>query len=852
MQFLTPKKYTLQRPILMKKKLLVLLFFFGISFAYAQTKVSGYVYDEFNEPVAFANILFKGSTEGTISNEDGRFYLESENTWDILIVSFLGYERQEIKLEQKVNYDLKFILKEEAGALDAVLIVTGKQSKKASENPAIRILKKIWERKRKNGLQQFKQYEYDKYEKVEFDLNTIDSALIKSKLFKGMEFVFEEVDTSSITGKTYLPIFLNEAVSKVYGDNLIKKEKNDLKGNKNSGFSNNQMIIDFIDDLYADFNIYDNYLKFFDKSFVSPLSRTGVQTYNYVLSDSAFIDNKWCYNIVYYPRRKNELTFKGDFWVNDSTYAIKDINLQASKSANINWVKEIYIEQEFEVLNDTLFLIKRDYMLSDFALNKKEKSRGVYGKRTTLYDNYVFDKPKDEAFYDVEVYNYNEDAYNRDDDFWVQNRMESLNKDEKGVYKMLDTLKTVKKFKRLYNVGSILASGYIEVPSLNMDIGPIFSIFGFNEVEGTRIRAGGRTYFGPNDLWRVEGFLAYGFRDDKFKYGISGKWLIDKKNRLIISGGNRRDVEQIGANLTASTDVLGRNLASSAVVNTSVNDKLTSVNITTLGVEIEPSKNFVLRTSGTYRTLNSASPTFSLDYNDPESATGISSEVKQFETALSLSYFPNRKMTGYGVERRTANDGFASLFAQVTRGDQAFFNSDFNYTKVQFSYIQPWQVGGFGRLTTTIEAGKTFGEVPLALLSVVPGNQSYFSIYNTFPQLDFYEFITDTYASLHLEHNFNGRFFSRIPFLKQYNLRAIIGIRGVWGDLSADNIALNSTGNPVETPLIAPNDQMYYEYSVGVGNIFKILRIDFNFRGNYLDTPDARPFGVTGSFGFSF
>jgi len=836
----------------MKIKLVIVFLFAGFLSALAQTKVSGYVYDESNEPIAFANVLFKGSTEGTITNEDGKFYLESDETWETLIVSFLGFEMQELALTKKVNYDLKFTLKEEASSLDEVLIVTGKQSKKASENPAIRILKKIWERKRQNGLKQFKQYEYDKYEKVEFDLNTIDSTLIKSKLFKGMEFVFEEVDTSNITGKTYLPIFLNEAFSKVYGDNALNKEKEDLKGNKNSGFSNNQTIIGFIDDLYSDFNIYDNYLKFFDKSFVSPLSKTGIQTYNYVLSDSAFIDNKWCYNIIYYPRRKNELTFKGDFWVNDSTYAIKDINLQASKSANINWVKEIYIEQEFEVLNDTLFLIKRDYMLSDFVLNKKEKSRGVYGKRTTLYDNYQFDIPKDKKFYDVEVYSYDQDAYNRDDEFWELNRLESLNNNEKGVYKMLDTLKTVKKFKNLYNIGSILASGYIEVPSLNLDIGPVFSVFGSNEVEGTRIRAGGRTYFGPNDIWRVEGFLAYGFKDDKFKYGISGKWLIDKKNRLIISGGNRRDVEQIGANLTASTDVLGRSLASSAVLGTSINDKLTTVNLTTVALEIEPSRNFLIRTSGTYRTLESASPTFSLDYNDPESPTGISSEVKQFETALSLSYFPKRKMTGFGVERRTANDGFASLFAQVTRGDQSLFNSDFNYTKVQFSYIQPWRIGGFGRLTTTVEAGKTFGAVPLALLNVVPGNQSYFSIYNTFPQLDFYEFVTDTYTSLHLEHNFNGRVFSRIPFLKKYNLRAIIGIRGVWGDISQENIALNTTGNPVETPLIAPNDEMYYEYSIGVGNIFKILRIDFNFRGNYLDTPEARPFGVTGSFGFSF
>ncbi|MGV8813954.1 MAG: DUF5686 family protein [Gelidibacter sp.] len=832
----------------MNLNLRYLFFFFGICSAYAQTKVSGYVYDENNVSVAYANVLFKGSTVGTITNEEGKFYLESTNTYDRLIVSFIGYETLEIPLTKKVNYEMKLILKESAGQLDEVFIVTGKQSKKESENPAIAILKKIWERKRQNGLRQFKQYQYDKYEKVEFDINTIDSALIKSKLFRGMEFVFNQVDTSKVTGKTYLPIFINEARSKVFGDNLKKKEKEDLKGNKNSGFSNNQIIIDFVDDLYSDFDIYDNYLKFFDKSFVSPLSKTGINTYNYVLSDSAFIDNKWCYNIIYYPRRKNELTFKGDFWVNDTTYAIKEINLQASKSANINWVKEIYIEQEFEVLSDSIFLIKRDYFMSDFAFNKKEKSRGVYGKRTTLYDNYEFDIPKEDKFYSNEVYSYNEDVYNRDDAFWEQNRMESLSQDEKGVYKMLDTLKTVKKFKRLYNLGSILGSGYIEFSDINFDYGPIFSTFGYNEVEGIRIRTGGRTYFGPNDLWRLEGFLAYGFRDDKVKYGISGKWLIDKKNRFIISAGNRRDVEQIGVNLTASTDILGRSFASSSIIGTSTNDKLTNVNLTTMAVELEPVRNLEFRLSGAYRTLSSASDTFSLDYYTDATHTTTASEVKQYENAFSVSYFPGRKMTGFGVERRHANDGYPSLFAQVTRGDKAIFNSDFDYTKVQFSYIQPWHVGGYGRLTTTLEAGKTFGDVPLGLLNVVPGNQSYFSIYNSFSQLDYYEFVTDTYASLHLEHNFNGRFFSRIPFLRKYNLREIVGIRGVWGDVSQANRDLNASG----LTYLAPSDKVYYEYSVGVGNIFKVFRIDFNFRGNYFENPDARNFGVTGTFGFNF
>jgi len=321
----------------MKKSLLLILFFYGIFSSYSQSKVSGYVFDKNNEPVAFANVIFKSSSEGTITNENGKFYLESDENWEVIQVSFIGYETVEYSLSKRVNYALKIIINEITEALNEVVIITGKQSKK--NNPAIDILRKIWERKRSNGLNQFKQYQYDKYEKVEFDLNTIDSALIKSKLFRGMEFVFNEVDTSRVTGKTYLPMFLNEAVSTVYGDNVINKEKEELKGNKNSGFSENQTIIDFVDDLYSDFNVYDNYLKFFDKSFVSPLSKTGINTYNYVLSDSTYIDNKWCYNIIYYPRRKNELTFKGDFWVADSTYAVKEINLQATKSANINWVK---------------------------------------------------------------------------------------------------------------------------------------------------------------------------------------------------------------------------------------------------------------------------------------------------------------------------------------------------------------------------------------------------------------------------------------------------------------------------------------------------------------------------------
>ncbi|MBT8186124.1 MAG: DUF5686 and carboxypeptidase regulatory-like domain-containing protein [Croceitalea sp.] len=830
------------------KNFLFLFFLFVTFQSLAQTKVSGIVVDESGMPIAFANIIFKNSSSGTITNDNGRFYLEDDETYESLIISFIGYDTKELKLQAKVNYNMEIILMESAQQLDEVIVYTGRQSKK--NNPAIDILKKIWSKKRENGVRKFKTYEYDKYEKVEFDLNTIDSALIKSKLFKGLEFIFADLDTSRITGKTYLPMFLNEVFSKIYGNNVLNIEKEDVLGNKNSGFSGNQAITAFVEDLYSDYDIYNNYLKFFDKSFTSPLSKTGVDTYNYVLSDSTFIDNKWCYNIIYYPRRKNELTFKGDFWVNDTTFAVKKINLEVTKSANINWVKEIYIEQDFEVVNDSVFLLKRDYMLSDFAFSKKEQSRGVYGKRTTVFDNYRFDMEKPANFYKTTNDPYDPRVFDRDSIFWKNARLEALNKDEAGIFQLLDTLKTVPKFNTYYNIVSVLGSGYVEIDKWNIDIGDLYSTFGINDAEGIRVRGGVRTYFGQNDPWRLEGYMAYGFDDHKFKHGFSAKFLLDRKNRFIVSGGNRRDIEQLGLSLSSTNDVLGRSIASSSLVSVGNNNRLTNINLSVLNFEIEPLKNFRFQLGSSFRTLSSALPdVFSLDYIDLMEPSGIASEIKQFDINTAIIYTPGKKTIGYGVERSTVNDTYSTLFLSYTRGLSGFLESDFDYGRLQFSYTQPWQLGGFGRLTSTVELGKTFGAVPLGLLSVVPGNQTIFSLYNVFPNLDFYEFVTDTYATLHLEHNFNGRIFSRIPLLRKLNLREIVGLRGAWGSLTDENIALSA---PTNIPLQAPNEQIYWEYSLGVGNIFKIFRIDFNFRGNYLDSPNTRPFGVTGTFGFSF
>ncbi|RDI52364.1 DUF5686 and carboxypeptidase-like regulatory domain-containing protein [Flavobacterium glaciei] len=828
----------------MKKNFLffLLLLLVSASAVYAQTKVSGVVVDKSNQPIPFANVVFKGSSEGIVTNEDGKFYLESQKVYSILLISSVGFSEKEIILDKQVNYNFKIQLSE-AESLSEVMVFAGKTSKK--NNPALDILRKIWERKRKNGLYQFDQYQMEKYEKIEFDMNSIDSAFMKSKLFKGMEFIFNQMDTSRVTGKTYLPIFVNESLQDVYGDNKLKKVKEKIKANKTSGFNGNQQILSFVKDLYSNYDIYNNYLTFFDKSFTSPLSKTGIDVYNYVLKDSAYIDNKWCYNIVFYPRRKNELTFKGDFWVNDSTFALKKINMAVTKSANINWVKDIYLEQEFEVLSDSVFLLTKDYLMSDFALNKKENSKGVYGKRTSFYRNHQFNKEKPVAFYKDEVNYMDDEVYNKSDEYWNENRFENLSKDELGVYKILDTLQTVDKFKRLYSLVSILGSGYVEFK--NFDYGPVFSTFGYNEVEGVRLRVGGRTYFGPNDPWRIQAYTAYGFDDDKFKYGLSGKWMVDKKNRIILSGGNRRDIEQIGASLTTTNDVLGRSFASSSVFSSGSNGKLTNINLTNIALEIEPVKNLIFQAGISYRTLESASPTFSLDYYTDIANLITKSDVKQSEANFQIEYSPKRKTIGFGVERSNVDSPFSRFFINYSHGFKGLLNSDFKYDKVQLYYKQPIIIGPLGRTNIIMEVGKTFGKVPLGLLSVIPGNQTYFTIENTFSNLNFYEFVSDQYATLQWNHNFNGRIFSRIPFMRKLNWREIVSVKGVYGTISDKNRAINASGLIYNAP-----EKGYWEYSAGIGNIFKVFRIDFAWRGNYLNTPGANNFTVKGSFGFNF
>lgn len=836
--------------------------FFMTSILSGQTKVSGKVVDEkTGKAVAYADVTLPNAGVFTTTNDDGSFYLESEISDSIIEVSADGYSLVEQKLTSKINYDFLIQLVQDPSVREnstielqeATLTTHKKKYKNKKENPAYAILREIWARKKNNGLKSVPQYEYNEYEKLEFDLNNVDSVLTKSRLFKDMEFIFENIDTSDITGKAFLPAFLNESIYRVYGkNNPNHKERRDLISNKSSGFDDNEIVIQTLKNLYKEFNVYDNRLNFFNKNFVSPVARDGFSVYEYELTDTVNWDGVDCFRIKYYPKRTGEYTFMGDFYVGKDSYAIKEISMQSTKNIDVNFVRDIFVNMQYEIINDSVFYPQRDYILLDMSLvNKKNKAKGLFAHRTISYNDFEFDKSHPDDFYNDRNYDpYKEGAFEKTDLFWSQSRPEKLSKNETGIYEMLDSLQQVPRFKRVVKSVEILGSGYWNVWKA-IDIGDLYSTFGYNEVEGFRLRGGARTYFSQNDMWRTAGYIAYGFKDHQFKYGAEARWMFDKYNRFQIGLGTKRDIEQLGVQLTTSDGIMTRSFASSSIIGQGDNNKLSHINKTNLYASIDPWDNVTIRLDGTYQTTRAADPElFNLGYINEKGYY----EKHLIDSKISLSIIarPGAKYSRYGIDRYEHSTMAPTIMLRFTHGISGLFNSQFDYNKIQFLFAKPILIGSFGKSNVVFEAGKTFEGLPLPLLSVIPGNESYGQIPGTFSQVNYYEFVTDTYATFLLDHHFNGWILNKIPLIKKLKLREVGFLRTAWGSISKESIEMNRS----DVHYLAPKNEIYFEYGFGIENIgignFRPFRIDFNWRGNYMNVPDARKFGITVGMDFMF
>ncbi|MCA1750506.1 MAG: DUF5686 and carboxypeptidase regulatory-like domain-containing protein, partial [Flavobacteriales bacterium] len=520
-------------------KLLIAVFALAISAgsAFAQkTVITGSVKDaQTGEPLPFVNVAFKNSKVGTTSDIDGNFSIDTYYATDSLMASFMGYKPQAKKVNMDVSQEIHFKLEEGSVNLGEVVI-----SGKDAENPAHVILRSIIQNKPINNRAKLDAYEYETYNKIQFDLNNLSEKFTKRRVFKDFDFIFDNIDSTS--EKVSLPFFLTESLSDYYYRRKPRDRKEVIKGTHVSGI-NNESISQFLGEMYQDVNIYENSINIFGKNFTSPISSYALLFYKFYLVDSAFIDTKWCYKLDFLPRNENELVFEGHMWVNDTTYAVKEIDARILKSANINFVTDLQVKHEYDEVEREVWMLTKEKLIADFALVNNET--GFYGRKLTSYRNFVINEPRPDEFYSgAEFVTVQDSANDRSKDFWKGSRHEVISTNEQAIYDMVDSLKTNPRFTTYIDIVNFLIQGYKQVGPV--EIGPMFTFISFNQVEGLRPKFGLRTSSDFSKDMILEGHVAYGFRDEEWKYRLGGRYMLNRNPRTIVGAFYSEELELVG------------------------------------------------------------------------------------------------------------------------------------------------------------------------------------------------------------------------------------------------------------------------------------------------------------------
>jgi hypothetical protein len=818
-------------------RLIILISIIAINnfFGYSQvTKIMGKVTDSLTkEAIPFVNLVLKGTAIGTTTNFEGEFTLETKVKSDTLVFSCIGYKVKKIPIIKNHFQKINIQLEPTVTKLTEVVV-------RYSGNPADKILKKIIEKKDNNNSFDYDYIEYEVYNKIQFDVNNIDEKFKKSRAFKKFNFIFNYVDTSTVNGKVYLPVFLSETISKVYSRKSPNAKKEYIRGIKLSGIEN-ESISQFMNDLYLNINVYNNYIPLFDKNFVSPIASFGGAFYHYYLVDSTFIDSKWCYNIAFKPRRTQDLTFSGNFWVADTSWAIKIIKMDVAKEANLNFINGIAVEQSFNTTDSNKWVITNDKVVVDFnAFDNAKSTTGFYGRKSTSYQSHIINKPNLDKVYDNPLDVITEDsAFLKSEVFWQASRHDSLSRDEKTIYYMIDTLKSLPIIKTYIDIAKTLILGYKIYK--NIEIGPYMSFLSFNQTEGTRIRIGGRTSNDFSTKILLNAHVAYGIKDTKLKYGASYIYLFSKTPRIGIGGGIMHDLEQLGQ----SDNAFREDFLLASVFRRSDANKLTMVDQYDSFYEQEWLTGFSTRLTFMFRDLYPLDNSKFLLYENQEQR-----EVKNLTTSeiqLKLRYAHKERYLVNVFERTNLGTLYPVFTLQYSYGVPSLFGSNFEYHKLNVSIDHWFKIGTFGWSEYLLYGGKVFSKLPYPLLKLHEGNETWFFDPMAFNTMKYYEFVSDQYLSLSYSHHFDGLFFNKIPLFRKLKWREVGYFKGLIGSLETRN------KNYSKFPLgLSELSSPYYEAGFGIENIFKFIRIDAVWRLSHLNKSSSSNYGIYGSFMFSF
>ena len=820
------------------------------------TTIHGRVIDSLSgTPLPYASIQIEGEELGTRTDIEGFFFYQTKNKPKRLRITYVGYKPYVLRIIPETNNELKAPMVEESFGIKEITVRPKKYSNR--NNPAVDLIEEVFKHKDENRKEGLDYYSFEKYEKLQFDLNNITDKFRRKWYLRKFQFIFDNVDTNKVNKKVALPFFLRERLSNVYYRKKSGDSKEYLIGENLTALRkeydvDSDGMSQYLNSIYEDVDIYSPNISLLTTQFVGPLSGIATSYYRFYITDTLEIGGEKFADVFFAPKNKNDLAFMGNLLVSlDSTYAVRKVVMGISKDINLNLVTDLRIEQEYNFFgNDSnrRLLLTTDVVTMDFNILKQSTGRSLQAHKTVSYNNYSINQPlPDSLFAGTLKLIKAKDPLPRS--AWPALRHSPLTASEQGINDMMDSIQHVPAFRTFMVASTIAASGYIKFGWF--EAGVFSTFYSFNDIEGNRFRFGGRTNQKLLKPLIVTGYAAYGQKDKKWKGNADVSWSFNKNiprlfpnDKMVLSYQN--DIRAPGvdvSNWSPDNVFLSFQRGSNLRMQYQRTIRAEYLREYRGGVSYNPS--FQWRSYKPAGVLR-------YDYQVPgDSAFLQKPSVITTEIGFSIRFAPNEQFYQGTVYRIRIPNESPIMSLTYKAGIKGIIGSEYNYHKLAVSFFKNFYISPLGRIQISAEAGRTFGVVPFPFLDIHRANQSYQFDWYSYNLMNFMEFASDKYLGITLHNNLNGFILNKIPLVKKLKLREVGCFKILWGGLdqakrptAANRLLLFPKDDFGATYIRTLENKPYMEASVGIANIFKILRVDYLWRLSYTDLPNVDNWGI--------
>lgn len=825
-----------------------------IETAYDCAVINGVVIDDFtSEGVPLATVRTIPGLKGVVADSEGIFSISMSPT-DSLSVIVSGYLPITLSYETVKNIEGKIRLKPNSRQLNEVTVNAGRVKYTKKNNPAYELMKRAREDAGKANPADTAFYSYDYYNKLDIGLNNVNPPT-KGK----MAFLSQYADTARFSKLPVLLLSVKEKNGTVIHSGTAAKHKNIIKGVRSNGIDqafDQENIRKFLEDVLRDVDIFKNNVTILQNRFLSPLGNLADNLYHYYIVDT--LTNRKGEKLIelsFTPVNYESFGFNGRMWIgerNSVTY-VDSLFMRIPKATNINYVKSLSISQKF----DTDSVGKRHKLSDEMSLELQliPGTPTFYGHRLSTFTNFNNKRRLDlEEFYNTLG---NEfmlgDVNSKKSEYWDKIRLVPLTVAENNMSSMLGKLRKMPWFFWGEKVLSVLVQGYWEPkPNFPFAFGPVNTLISYNDIEGVRLRLGGLTTaeLSPNIFGR--GYVAYGVRDEKWKYNAELEYSFFKKKKH----AKEFPINSIRIAHKYDVDFLGQHYNYTNPDNVFLSLKregkypATYKRTSQIKYRREYPNNFSFSLEFNHDILyNSRYISFKNQFGD------IFPHLIQTSATMKLRWAPGEKFIQGKTYRLPVNMDAPVINLSHTYGPKNFLGSSYTVNHSDISLFKRFWFSAFGYADVTLSGGWIWSKVPFPALLWQNANLSYTIQPESYSLMNPMEFAMDKYASLDFTYWANGALFNFIPGLKKLKLREVVTFKGLMGGLSSrNNPDLNPSmpQYPMGTHPLVLTSTPYMEAGVGIDNILTFLRVDYVWRLTYRHNPNIDRSGLRISLHFTF